>query len=436
MSSLDLHTGRYPEDDQRPQDIGKRVYRNIDAPKGCTLYWDQPALVAAHALSRLTGDDSYSNAADRYVCDFLDRCVAKNGMFLWGNHYYYDAFRDEVMRFHGDETPVPAKMASERGELHEIRPIPPAWALFWRVSSEMTEKAIRQLGRQHLFDAELGGFNRHADGKRSYAFLEAGGILAETLAWLAARTGDRYLADTARRIIEFSWLYRYSDTNLVENSPTKDRWDKYVCTTEVGLWAGCALRAAELGQISVLNEIAAAAVSAYLDYGYDADAQRYYGKLKVRDGRPSLGPKSTRYEPGDYADIWNALFPTHDYPLALAESCLTLYTRTRKVRYQQAVARWVNIVRDALSTGQGYAEHYGRCIHFLCRAAHVFDESSWLSLAEQAAEKAIDLLFVDGMFRGHPGEDRYDAVDGVGYLMLALLYLDTGQEPDGMGFFF
>jgi len=41
-----------------------------------------------------------------------------------------------------------------------------------------------------------------------------------------------------------------------------------------------------------------------------------------------------------------------------------------------------------------------------------------------------------GMFRGHPGEERCDAVDGVGLLLLALLDLDGAGEPDGMGFAF
>jgi hypothetical protein len=38
------------------------------------------------------------------------------------------------------------------------------------------------------------------------------------------------------------------------------------------------------------------------------------------------------------------------------------------------------------------------------------------------------------MFRSHASEDRYDAVDGVGYLLLALIYLETGKKPDYLGF--
>lgn len=54
-------------------------------------------------------------------------------------------------------------------------------------------------------------------------------------------------------------------------------------------------------------------------------------------------------------------------------------------------------------------------------------------LARQIADEAIGCLYVNeaGMFRSHPGEDRCDAVDGPGILLLALLYLDTGKSSTG-----
>ena len=50
MASLDIRTGAYPENDMRPAHIPHRHDRAIDAPKGCSLYWDQPAVVAAHSV--------------------------------------------------------------------------------------------------------------------------------------------------------------------------------------------------------------------------------------------------------------------------------------------------------------------------------------------------------------------------------------------------
>ena len=47
--------------------------------------------------------------------------------------------------------------------------------------------------------------------------------------------------------------------------------------------------------------------------------------------------------------------------------------------------------------------------------------------AEVLAAEAVSHLYAGPMWRTHPGEDRYDAVDGVGMLFLALVYLDRAR---------
>ncbi len=437
MASLDTRTGRYPADDARPAHLPKRVYRNIDAPKGCSLYWDQPSVVAAHALSAATGDDRYSAAADAYVRDFLARCVAANGILLWGNHYYYDAFRDAVMFFGGSEDPLPVDPAAERGLFHEIRPIPPAWDSFARVSPGAAERAVRAAADGHVLDPETGRFQRHAwKEKRGCAFLEAGGILVEAMAWLAARNGDRSLVEAASRVAGYSFAHRGAATGLLENNPAEDRWDKRVTTSEVGLWAGCLLRAAALAGRAEWREMAAAAVSAWLAHAWDPAAGRFFGKVSVADGTPALGPKTTPYQPGDYCDLWEPLFPAHDYPMPMAESCLALWTATGREEFLAGAERWAAVIGAGLPArgGRGgYAEYYGRCMHFLLGLADATGRAEHRALAGRVAGEALAALFAHGMFRGHPGEDRYDAVDGVGFLLLALVRLATGREPDMMG---
>ncbi len=431
MSSLDTKTGRYPADDARPAHIPKRAYRNIDAPRGCSLYWDQPLIEAAHTLSRLTGDGRYADAADACVRDFLATCVShESGLFLWGNHYYWDAFAGCVRRFGGEEDPVCVSPRKEFGALHEIRPITPVWDAFWRVDPAATERAIRAAGENHLFDPESGGFNRHADRGRAHAFLEAGGILAESLGWLFAQTQDEDLAETALRIAAWSWSHRDRQTDLVPVSPLIDRWDKYACTSEVGLWAGCLLRAMACTGRAEFGRIAEEAVLAYLRFGYDERAGTYYGKVRIADGRPVLSEKETVYAPDDHVDLWEPLFPRHDYPMALAEACVRLHALTGRQEFAVAVERWVGVVERNLPArgGRGgYAEHYGRCIRFLVLAGRQFGTEAYLSLARRVAAEAIEVLHTGTMFRTHPGEDRYDAVDGLGLMALGLVELHTHQ---------
>ncbi len=436
MAGLDTRTGRYPENDARPAHIPKRVYRNIDAPRGCSLYWDQPAVVAAHELSRITGEARYRDAADAYVRDFLARCVAGNGVFLWGNHYYYDAFADTVKRFLSDDEPAPVDFATEDGALHEIRPLTPAWETFWRVDPATTETAIRAAVKGHLVDKETGEFQRHAAGNRGCAFLEAGGILAESLAWLYTKTGDRSLLDTAAKMIGYSFSHRDDATGLPENNPTEDRWDKYTATSEVGLWAGCLLRAAARADVDDWRARAVDALRAWLTHAYDAESRRYYGRLRIGDGSPVLEPKTTPYQPGDWCDFWAPLFPAHDYPFQAAEACLLAFDATRDGFFLAGAARFAKALEDSLparSGRGGYAEHYGRALHLALRLHTTTGDTCYAGLAARVAEEATTVLWAQDMFRSHPAEDRCDAVDDIGFLLLALMRMESGEEPAMMG---
>ena len=50
--------------------------------------------------------------------------------------------------------------------------------------------------------------------------------------------------------------------------------------------------------------------------------------------------------------------------------------------------------------------------------------------ARKFADKAIEKLCHKGLFRGHPAKPYYEAMDGVGYLLYALLELDqVMKEP-------
>ncbi len=400
-SVLDVRTGDFPVEAHVPA----RVYRLIGAPRGSTLYWDQPLVQAAYPLAEITGARDLADAADRYVQAFLERCVAPNGLFQWGNHQYFDLFEDRVVTFH-------------KG-YHELRPITPDWDLFWRHAPEQTAAYIRTMGRLHVYDPATGGFNRHDDGRKDHAFLEAGAILVESLAWLSARTDDADALALALRIARYSFNHRDPRTGLVRNEPDHGRWDSLVCTTEVGLWAQCLLRAADVSRCEELADMARQAVAAYLDHGFDDDTGRYWGQVAVADGAPVIS-EQPGYWPRRHADPWNTdQWPTHDYPMALADACVTLARLTGDPRFGEAVDRWAHIAmatRPALSGGWSYAWNYGQCLQFLNAAQRPAD-------AARLAQEAVTALWSDGLglFRGYDRAPVYEAVDGVGDLFLALL---------------
>jgi hypothetical protein len=412
-SMLDTRTRGFPEGDHVP----KRVYRLIGAPRGSTLYWDQPMVVAANALSELTGDRQYRQAADRYVDAFLSRCVADDGMFLWGNHCYYDVFEGRIVSFSNGH--------------HELRPISPAWDVFWRHAPERTESYIRAMAGRHVYDPATGAFNRHDNGKKGHAFLEAGGILTESLAWLHGRTGAPELLKTALIIARYSYNHRDPSTGLVPNEPDQNRWDSKVCTSEIGLWARCLLRAQACTGDDELGEMARNALRAYLDYAYDDESGRYFGQVDIHNGK-AVVPEQIGYWPGKYSDLWNTdQWPTHDYPASAAEACLSLYRRDGDRAFPADVRRWARIAVETSPGRTGmwsYAGNYGRCIHFLTRAGLELKDDRMLHSARCLAYEAVDRLWENGLFQGFPGSHVYESVDGVGFLIQALMFLQSRKE--------
>jgi hypothetical protein len=420
-SVLDVRTGGYPEGQHVPQ----RVYRLIGAPRGSTLYWDQPLIVAAYGLSGLTGTTRYAQAADKYVQAFLASCVAENGMFRWGNHAYYDTHERTVVEFHGG--------------YHELRPITPAWDIFWRLAPEPTAAYLRQMGQRHVYNAATGGFNRHDDGKKSHAFIEAGGIISESLAWLYQKTGDRELLTTALQVARYSFHHANPQTGLMPNEPDMGRWDAKVCTSEVGLWAQCLLRAGQYTANDEFIQMARSATQAYLAHAYDRQTGQYFGQVSISTGQ-SVVSDTPGYWPRQYANPWNTdQWPQHDYPMALAEASLSLHALTGEQQYHDAVCRMARLAlegRPAQTGSWAYAESYGRCIHFLTRAGLQLHEQPFIAGAARLADEALRVLGANGMVQGYPGAQVYEAVDGVGYLFLALMYLETRTEPELHGFGF
>ncbi len=424
MSSIDARTGE-PVPPQPGSDTYKRVYRNIDAPHGCTLYWDQPLIAAAYRLSDLTGELRYARAAEDYTAAYLRACVSKSsGLILWGNHYFYDVGVSGPVGFLSTEPPKPIDLATDAGALHECRPLLPRWDTLWRVDPAATERAIRAMGALHVVDPATGEFNRHADRASDHAFLESGGVLAASLCWLGARLNDPSLHELAMRVARFSFEKRDPVTGLVPVSPMHDRWDMHCCTSEVGHWARSLLQCAQLSGDGRFTAMARDSLAAYLRFAWDEQASRYAGRVTLATGQRQADALDTPYAPGRWSDPWESLFPTHDYAAQLTDACLTLWQLTGNRAFEEAVRRWAMIV-DRLPPGAQdrpiYAEHVGRWICVLDRAGRVLHDAAMTAQADTLQRYAMDGLYVGPMFRGHSRGQLCQSVDGVGYLLLALM---------------
>lgn len=441
LSSWDLETGQYPFDFSHSQSIPSRVYldRSVDAPAGSTLYWNLPDIAACVELSQQDGYKALEAAARSFVETYLRKCTANNGVILWGNHYYYHVIRDKAVKFYSSEPPKAVNFDTEYGDLHELRPILPPWELLFEWFPQRIERHIRISSINHIADFDTGEFNRHANKSSEYAFLESGSIIINSLAFLYAKTGDESLLETANLILKYSFNNRDPQTGLVINSPSKERWDQHTSTTEIGLWSLNILKSIQYVPYSTGKEwlhMVERAMEPWLINGFDEHSNMYYGSLNVLTAEHIKKSNDYPYQPQTYADILNPLFPTHNYPMQFAESCLLLSEITGKEIYKTGTDRWITTIKTQLKkniyTGPKYAENYARIIHFLNRYGQVYGDHWAISKAMELAEEAEMLFYVDEykMFRGHDQEMRYDCVDGVGLLFFAIRELGTNKSSE------
>ena len=446
LSMWDLDTEVYPFDFSRPDSIPCRVYldRSVDAPAGATLYWDLPNIAAAVELSRQTGNMEFEKAAKQYVELYLEKNTAKNGIILWGNHYYYDVIQDKTLKFVSNEKPEVVDFDTETGDLHEMRPILPPWELLYNWFPKQIEMHIVEAVKLHIANPETGEFNRHANQESEYAFLESGSILVNSLAFLYSKTNNSELLRTAESIIDFSFSNRHPETGLVINSPSRNRWDQYTSTTEIGLWGLNIMKATQyIPEDSKKNwiEIVEQAIQPWLEYGFDSEKEMYYGSLNITDAKPIPRTDDYPYKPETYADIWNPLFPTHNYPIQFAECCIELYKETGKEMYLDASKMWFVHCMNQLERRNNYsiyAENYARIIHFLFRYGQTFNCPEAIEESIQLGVEAIEELYLEDkrMFRSHTNEMRYDAVDGLGLLFFSLDLIENDTIAKNAAAFF
>ncbi|HMP06935.1 MAG TPA: hypothetical protein PJ982_11330, partial [Lacipirellulaceae bacterium] len=403
--------------------------------------------------SDVTGDSKYADSARTYATTYLAPSNGRDGsrmsgtgLWKWGDHWYYRAFdspTDELNDYYND------RYRGFSGSHHEMRPYTPNWDFFWALDPEMTRTQIHLSGQHHVqggYESVNGFFSRHATFTDSpHAFIDAGGVLVESLTWLAQHVegpDKQMYLDQAKKIATYSYTARGAATGLVRNNmPNTSRWDYKVSTTEIGEWAGKLLKAAQYTGDDEYGEMARAGVLAWLQYAWHPATERYWGKVNVTDGSPSFDNSGAPYAPFDYSSPWNVMIPSHDHFLGLAASLVELHKWSRSTHPEdlpllethiRRPARVIMEERPALNAKDGvgaYAEAYGHAIQVMLHAEEVLDDDSFRRSAERLAHEAVHVLWAGDMFRTHGGEDRYDAVDGFGYLAEGLIQLGNYRAP-------
>jgi len=441
MSILDVRTNESPPEpllldgwvrgEERP---GRRN------PGGCDLWEDQPLLHALFRYSDLSGDLRYRQAAEAYIRSFFERARKPNGLLAWGSHLFYNAYTDEI-----DD--------DRHGNPHEILVHLAEWEALWQVDPEVVRQEIEGIWQWHVVNKETGQHNRHDDAAPGCDFAFSGGSFAHAFAFFYRQTGDRTWLDRAKLVAHWHWSHRDPATNLAPDAPsTGDRYDATHCfTTVVGPHAAALLRCFELTAEPFFRDVAVAYVKAWLKYAWDDQAGLFYAALKL-DGTPvPEQAKGTGYDawmPTGYADTWPTTMYSYEFPLAAAQACVYAYELTADPELLAGARKWARHIRASLPPtigrrwrkevfaavpemerrGGAYADGYGRAISFFVHLHGATGNREDLDTAVRLADEALAKLGENGWLKGHAGKPYYEATDGVGTLLCALLELSEAVD--------
>ncbi|MCC6143236.1 MAG: hypothetical protein IT368_05470 [Candidatus Hydrogenedentes bacterium] len=439
MSIIDVSTNTSPqvplELDGLIRSEGRLHRRN---PGGCDLWEDQPLLRTMYRLSETSGDSKYAEASDAYIKSFFERSRKENGMLAWGSHIFYDAFKD-----------APGGDQDGKGP-HEILVLLPEWERMWQVAPEALRAEIEGIWEWHLVDRESGLFNRHDDKSPGCDFAFAGGSFIQAFGFLYSKTQDPKYLHWAKTVANRHWNARNMETNLPPDAPsTGDRYDAHHSfTTITGPYAAALLRTSELTGDSSFRDMALAYLKAYEKYGWDGQAGQWRTMLQL-DGAPVMaqdeGEGYDVWKPTGYADIWRTVMFSYEFPMIAAQSAVYAWEVAEDPVALESAKHWAQNIRrelpphagrrwrkeilaalpEAAAKGGTYAENYGRAISFFLHLHYATKDAADLETAVALADEAMEKLYTNGWFKGHPAKPYYENTDGVGLLMYALLELSA-----------
>ncbi len=439
VSIVDVRTRNCPEKPE-PLDQKWRVQRpNRRNLASANMLMDQPLLKMMFYLSDVTGEDKYEKFATTYMDYYMKNLVDENGMFWWGWHRWYQVFGE-----------IRGKPDFHPHEIHQIHSI--GWERLWKVNRRAVRNEIEAIWERHVVDKKIGAVNRHDGAKSPSDFGMAAAAYIQAFCFMYSKTGEGMWLDRARLLADYYWVSRNKQTNCVPEFPSNvpvppNRYAFY--TTMVGLQSHALLKGWQLSGHDALRDYAVAYLKAYAKYGYDASSGKFWGSVNL-DGTPNRGPGPDgpfgRDIPQGHLDLWEPYVAGNQYGIYVAQTYAYAYQLTKEPIFLTTAKRFADWIARELPVNQcfersyypgyarlfaphgTYAGKYGRTISFFIHLYALTGEQKYLDLAKKVANEAVSKLYYNGLFRGHPAKPYYEATDGVGFLLYALLELDRALK--------
>ncbi len=442
VSILDVETRSCPVNPEALDEYFRVTRRERRNPAGSNMLTDQTTLKTMYMLSAITGKEDYSTFADRYASYVQHNLVDADGFFWWGWHRHYDVFEDIMDGHNGNHH-----------EIHAIHSI--NWENLWKIDQDAVSREIEAIWELHVIDKISGEINRHGDGKAGCDFSMSAGAYIEAFSFMFVKTQNNDWLDRAMLLADYYRERSHPATGLFPERPNagKKRFDGSSFVTSItGLYCHSLLKAYELTRVEKFRDDAVNYLKAYAKYGFDKRSGKFWGALQM-DGTPIPGPRVytdnldseagyAAAQPRGHLDLWEPYVAGYQYAIYTAQAYIYAFQLSGDPDLLTAAkhfAIWINKTKahsvetentwyKEYSNGPGrkgtYAGKYGRTISFFLHLFILTENHQYLDDARELADTAIKKLHHNGMFRGHPAKPYYEAMDGVGYLLYALLELD------------
>jgi hypothetical protein len=409
---IDTQTLAAPQDNVPPPEGVRPSDRALG---GANLYHDAVTLRVFRVLSALTGEPKYAAAARRYIDYYLRHAQNHTTGFLaWGEHLYYDFYRDEV--------------AAERRS-HELLEWTPPWPELWEVNPEAVSRAIQALRFHYYADDPAQLFNRHAWWDRAehqkpggQPWIKHSGLYAYSFMFLYKQTGERRWLAWSRGAGSLYWNRRNQETNLTLSCIDDPREGSKRVSSGTALLAYWLLKAHHLNprETGIRNQ-AVALLKAYGRYTYDARRDGYLAEVNTDGARAGE----------DLIQPWNFAYGA---PTILPFGRVAAYfARTEKdPAFLEMAHRVARIAKATPMPERVSIEGLGFALNLALDLFELTAEDRYLDEARSYADLAIRSFWVElpggGLFVREPHDRYYEAKVGVGDLLAGLVRLQIQSD--------
>lgn len=369
-----------------------------------------------YALSTLTGQSRYAEAADESLQFFFTHCQSPvTGLLWWGEHAGWD-FRTEQ------------PIEKPAGTTHEFYRPWVLWDRSWQLAPEPCRRFALGLWEHQIGDHQTGDYSRHAaidkHGPGTDApYARHGGFYIETWAAAYRKTGDKVFLQAIDAVVDSLERARLHEGGmLVGGSKKKGGRTAYDVSLAVSLGHAAEQLPAELA--GKLRNVASETDKTFAAAHPESPAG-------VSRTLPGSGAKKA----ASSAALWSNAYGGSP-PAGAANVWLIRYRQVPVAAYRT----------QALKTAEAYCSQdihldqpvwpgtLGSVILLMINAHALTGDEQYLQAAERFAEQGVYLFFTEGspLPKASHQHDHYEAVTNGDTLMMALLQLwQTRQRPDG-----